>query len=150
MSRASLARRTAGRVGRCNPEGALTPWVHGLRSWCRCGEELHHERTSPTINDWTMVDSQGRSHIDQAPEGLREDPKRWWAELFEASPQRYSTLRAAVDLGHHSWFHIHRAEVYAIGPVPLGPTCHGRPMRASPDGWECREMRTLYQYRGAL
>lgn len=149
MSRATLARRTSGRVGTCTPEGPLTPWVHGLPSWCRCGAALTPVRMSPTVNDWHEVDPQGRVHVDEAPALLREDPKRWWAELFAADPQAYSTLKAAVDLGHHSWFHIHRSEVYAQGPVPLGPTCHSQPMRASPDGWECREMRRLFAYREA-
>lgn len=134
------------RVGLCVPTGPLTSF-HDLPSVCRCGALLRTVRMAPTVNDWHEVDDQGRVHIDEAPEGLREDPKRWWAELFERSPQAYSTLKAAVAFGHHSWFHIHRADRHALGPTPLPPFCHGSPMWASPDGWQCRVMRRLFAYR---
>jgi hypothetical protein len=108
-------------------------------------------RTAPTVNDWAEVSLDGIRYVDRAPALLRTDPARWWAELAARDIGTYSTLKAAVDLGHYSWFHHHRAVRWQEGPEidRTPPHCHGSPMWASPDGWQCRVMRRLFAYTEA-
>lgn len=136
------------RAGMCNPTGPLTSPVIPL-GLCRCGAVLTHVRTAPTVNDWADATLDGERHQDRAPALLREDPARFWAELAERDIATYSTLSAAVKLGHWSWFHIHRQErqLPTTEPRVDPPFCHGQPMWASPDGWQCRVMRRLFAYR---
>ena len=81
----------------------------------------------------------GLAHVDQAPQALRDDPAKWWADLAEHDIRSYSVLKAAVDLGYWSWYHIHRTEA-GTAPAHTGttPFCCGSPMWAAPDGWVCR------------
>ncbi len=127
---------------RCQPGG------HPLE--CDCGEPL---RLVPTENgqDWKHVDQAGRSHVDQAPPLLRSDPKRWWDELFTASPETYSVLSAAVAVGYWSWWHVHRP-----APCPPGsqhvrlamPEHCGEPAWLGPMGWRCRACKTPIETKG--
>jgi hypothetical protein len=117
---------------RCQPNG------HPLV--CTCGMPLQMVPTEDG-RDWRCVDEHGRSRVDQAPAELREDPKRWWAELLRTSPGDYSVLSAAATLGYWSWWHPHYPQPcppdgsHVLLDVPYH--CD-EPMWLSPNGWRCR------------
>jgi hypothetical protein len=130
----------------CRPAGPLTrPGVHvyGCRT---CGCRLTAVPTARR-DDWSYADDTGSTVLDETPQGLRDDPAKWWADLAERDIGIYSTHKAAVDLMWFSWWHSHQPgeilERAEIGPVP--ETC-GQPMWSGPDGWVCRVHRTVFAY----
>lgn len=130
----------------CVPSGDLAPWPERF-GLCSCGVIVHLVRAAPTVNDWAEESLDGERAVDHAPALLREDPAAWWELLAARDIARYSTLRAAVTLGHWSWWHVHRAQTWAAWCAErVPPYCCRAPMWASPDGWQCRSSGLLFRY----
>lgn len=112
-----------------------------------CGVPLTHKWTADG-RDFTDVGPDGMPGTDHAPPGYHEDPKGWWDRLAASDPATYSVLSATAGLGCLFW-HAHRP-VAVTAPVNDVPTCCGWPMRATRDGWLCRENpATFVPYQAA-
>lgn len=142
----------------CQPTGVLAPWPM-RRYVCadqNCRAILHpiavpllpHGRNS--LDRWNWFDENGSSWIDYAPTGYREDPEKFWSDLYQRFPGTYSNLRATLALNAMYFWHAHRPGDPAPGEPEVNPDtvpfCHKEPMYAGPDGWVCRVMRTTFPY----
>lgn len=153
-------RKSADLMGPCVPVGTLEPWTFGPRL-CRCGEKVWPVRCSPGINDWSYADATGAVlQTRNAVAGLANVPQdrsldAWLVELraqVKDDPKAagvYSQLTASLALGQYSTYHLHSATGEFVGedrPTRACPECHGSPMWASPDGWQCRVTKRMFDY----
>lgn len=139
----------------CQPVGSLAPIEHATVTCVFCPRVLRlkaqPEELLGRLDDWTYVDMDGNWVIDSTPPLLREDPAAWWSQLFDRSPELYSTLKARFDLVGNPFVHHHVPGEYTDPEWGeqqklRTPTCCNVPMYAGVRGWYCRHTRALFPY----
>lgn len=103
-------------------------------------------------DDWAWAGPDGRTWLDTAPPGLREDPAGWWEQLARTDIAVYSVATCASTLGMLAFTHQHsphsRGDWDRL-PGPRPPVCHGWPMRLLPAGWSCRPTGSRFPFEAA-
>lgn len=155
-TRRTRAKMTVTPVPECEPIGELATPEISARSCRFCPAILTPKARTPTclgkLDDWIYVDREGRAGVDNSPELLKTDPKRWWDELAKNDIWSYSTLKVRFDLVGNPFWHFHSPGECLDPAIPerqklLTPTCCDAPMYAGVEGWHCRLTRQRFPYR---